>query len=278
MANSNGLSRATTATNQQDPHKRVFFAILTSMNEGLHIALSAQRLGSVFGIPITNTLLTAWIVIGILIITAFVVGSRVSLVPGKVQNFFETLFEFVYGYIKDTLGSEALAQRFFPLIMTIFLFVFVANMFEFLPFVEPIHVHIGGENVPLLRSVNTDLNVTLALAIIAYLTIELTGIVMLGFFKYGSKFVNIKGGVLGFGIGLIEFVSNLARLISFSFRLFGNIFAGGILIAVAVSFVPLLLPVPLMLFETFVGLVQAAIFALLTLAFIKIAITEEHGH
>ena len=125
-------------------------------------------------------------------------------------------------------------------------------------------------------SVNTDLNVTLALAIIAYFVIEITGIVVLGFFRYGSKFVNLKGGVLQFGIGLIEFVSNLARLISFSFRLFGNVFAGGILIAIATAFIPLVLPVPIMLFETFVALVQAAIFALLTVAFIKIAISEPH--
>ena len=134
-----------------------------------------------------------------------------------------------------------------------------------------------GELVPLFRSSSTDLNTTLALALIAYLVVEITGIVMLGFLRYGSKFVNFNGGVMGFLIGLIEFISNLARLISFSFRLFGNIFAGDVLIAVAVYFLPLVLPVPFMLFETFVGLVQAAIFALLTLVFIKIAISEPHA-
>src|SRR3989338_9445379 len=248
------------------------------MEEGLHIVLSAQRLGEVWGIPITNTLLTAWIVLGILFCIGYLVGRNPKLIPSKIQNFFESLFELVFDYMESTLGSRELARRFFPLIMTIFLFIFTANIFEFMPFMEALRVHVGGEDIPLLRSVNTDINVTLALAIIAYFTIEITGIVILGFFRYGSKFVNLKGGVLQFGIGLIEFVSNLARLISFSFRLFGNIFAGGILIAIAIAFVPLFLPVPIMLFETFVGLIQAAIFALLTLAFIKIAITEPHGH
>jgi len=245
---------------------------------GLHITLAAEELFSVWGLPVTNTLLTVWVVIALLLLAGYLVGRRVRLIPGKVQNAFEMLFEFVFNYIEETLGSRALAERFFPLIVTLFLFIFAANLFEFLPFVESIGIRHGEEFIPLLRSANTDLNVTLALALIVFLTIEITGVVVLGFLKYWSKFVNLKGGVLGFLIGLIEFVSNLARLISFSFRLFGNIFAGGILIAVAVAFVPLLLPVPIMLFETFVGLIQAAIFSLLTLAFIKIAITEPHGH
>ena len=245
---------------------------------GLHITLAAEELFSIWGLPVTNTLLTVWVVIALLLLAGYLVGRRVRLIPGKVQNAFEMLFEFVFNYIEETLGSRALAERFFPLIVTLFLFIFAANLFEFLPFVESIGIRHGEEFIPLLRSANTDLNVTLALALIVFLTIEITGVVVLGFLKYWSKFVNLKGGVLGFLIGLVEFVSNLARLISFSFRLFGNIFAGGILIAVAVAFVPLLLPVPIMLFETFVGLIQAAIFSLLTLAFIKIAITEPHGH
>ena len=248
------------------------------MEPGLHIALAAERLGSVFGVPITNTLLTVWVVMALLLVAGYLVGRRPSLIPGRVQNTFEMLFEFVLGYMEETLGSRTLALRFFPLIVTLFLFIFTANIFEFLPFMESIRFGHGEESVPLLRSVNTDLNVTLALALIVFLTIEVTGVVVLGFLKYWSKFVNLKGGVMGFFIGLIEFMSNLARLISFSFRLFGNVFAGGILIAVAVAFVPLFLPVPIMLFEIFVGLIQAAIFALLTLAFIKIAITEQHGH
>ena len=248
------------------------------MESGLHIALAAERVGTLFGLPITNALLATWAVVVLLILLAWFVGGRVTLIPGKVQNLFEMLFEFVYGYVEDTLGSKELARRFFPLIMTIFLFIFTANLFEFMPFVESVGFSGPDGFVSLFRPATSDLNFTLALAVIAYLVIEITGIVALGFLRYGSKFVNLKGGVLGFVIGLIEFVSNLARLISFSFRLFGNIFAGGVLIAVAISFLPLLLPVPVLLFETFVGLVQAAIFALLTLAFIKIAITDHDEH
>jgi F-type H+-transporting ATPase subunit a len=124
--------------------------------------------------------------------------------------------------------------------------------------------------------VNADLNSTLSLAIIAFLVIELSGIFMLGILKYGSKFVSIRSP-MDFAIGLLEIIGNLARLISFSFRLFGSIFAGEVLILVVSTFVPYVVPVPIMLFEVLIGFLQAAIFALLTLAFIKIAIAEPHG-
>jgi len=244
---------------------------------GLHITLAAEELFSVWGLPVTNTLLTVWVVIALLLLAGYLVGRRVRLIPGKVQNAFEMLFEFVFNYIEETLGSRALAERFFPLIVTLFLFIFAANLFEFLPFVESIGIRHGEEFIPLLRSANTDLNVTLALALIVFLTIEITGVVVLGFLKYWSKFVNLKGGVLGFLIGLIEFVSNLARLISFSFRLFGNIFAGEVLLIITGFLVPYVVPVPFLMLELFVGFVQALVFAMLTTVFLGIATASEHG-
>ena len=247
------------------------------MNGGLHIALAAERVFTLWGVPITNSLIAAWLVMLCLIVAAYAIGRNPKLIPGKFQTALEWLFEFVLGYMKETLGSEALALRFFPLIATIFLFVLCLNWFEFLPFVGSVGVWENGELVPLFRTTTTDLNLTLALAAISYLVVEVTGVVVLGFLRYGSKFVNFKEGAIGFLIGVIEFISNLARLVSFSFRLFGNIFAGEVLIAVCVSFLPYLLPVPFMLFEVFVGLVQAAIFALLTLVFIKIAVAEPHA-
>jgi len=250
---------------------------IKSMNSGLHIALAAERLGNFFGLPITNTLLSAWLVMAILIITAIIVGRNPKLIPGKVQTAFEALFEFVLDYMEQTLGSRQLALRFFPLILTIFLFIFTSNMLDYFPLFGSIGIYQGGVLVPLFRPVNTDLNVTLALAIIVFLVIEISGILALGFLKYASKFVNLRTGAMGLVVGLLEIIGNLARLVSFSFRLFGNIFAGEVLIAVISSFLPYLLPVPLMLFETFVGLLQAAIFALLTLVFIKLAIMEPHG-
>jgi len=258
--------------------KALFYAIFfLYMDGGLHIALAAERLFTIWGIPVTNSLVTAWCVIAILILTAFLVGRSITMVPGKVQSAFEALFEFVLGYMEQTLGTRELAVRFFPLIATIFLFIFTANMLDYFPLLGSLGFREGTEFMPLFRPVNTDLNVTLALAIIAFLVIEISGILALGILKYGSKFVNFKTGAMGLVVGLLEIIGNLARLVSFSFRLFGNIFAGEVLIAVISSFLPYLLPVPLMMFETFVGLLQAAIFALLTLVFIKLSIMEPHG-
>lgn len=246
------------------------------MESGLHIALAAERVGTLWGIPITNTLVAEWVVMALLIITAVIVGRNPKLIPGRVQNFFELIFDFLIDYMAQILGNRKLSIRFFPLIVTVFLFIAFSNLFDFLPIMGALVVHHAGETVPLLRPVNTDLNVTLALAIIAVFSIEISGIVLLGFWRYGSKFFNFSSP-LNFVVGIIEFVSELSRFISFSFRLFGNIFAGEVLLAVAGFFMPYVLPVPLMAFETFVGVVQAAVFAMLMLFFIKLAIAEPHG-
>lgn len=252
------------------------------MHEGIHIALSAEHLGTFLGLPITNTLLSAWLVMIVLITVAFIAGRKPTLIPGKVQNFFEAIFEFLINYMAEIFGDRKRAITFFPFIATIFLFIATSNLFDFMPFFGSIGIHHGEELVPLFRPVNTDLNVTLALAIISVITIEVAGIVALGFWKYMNKFFTFSGHsigerVLNFTVGIIEFVSEMSRFISFSFRLFGNIFAGEVLLAVVSYFMPYLLPIPLMGFETFVGVVQAAVFAMLTLFFLKLAMAKPHG-
>jgi len=248
------------------------------MESGIHVALAPETLGTLFGIPITNTLVTSWAVIVILLTIGFFMGRGVKLIPSRFQLLLETLFEFIYDYIAETLESRDLARRFFPFLTTIFLFVFTANLLEFTPGIGSIGFFEtwGGEFIPLFRSVNTDLNVTLMLAILSFLTIEVTGVLVIGAWKYAGKFLNFHGGFIGFFVGIIEFFSEMARVISFSFRLFGNVFAGEVLILVVTHFIPFVGPVPVMMFEIFVGFVQAAIFALLTLFFIKLAIAEPH--
>ena len=244
------------------------------MDGGIHVAIKAEQLTQWMGVPITNTLLMSWVVVLVLALIALSVNIRLTLVPSKLQLLFEYMVEGVLGFIETTLESKALAKRFFPLIVTLFLFIFAGNMLEFIPGVGSIgFFKKSGEFIPLLRSMDTDLNVTLTLAIISFIVIEVSGILIVGFFKYFSRFFNFHSPIMFF-VGLIEFVSELIRLISFSFRLFGNIFAGEVLLAVAIYFAPYLAPVPFMAFEVFVGFIQAAIFSLLTLFFIKLAVTE----
>jgi len=241
---------------------------------GIHVAIAAEKLGEFLGIPITNALITSWVVIGILVVFAFVMRSRLSMIPGKFQTLVEEAFSFVYDYIADTLGSREYARRFFPLLMTIFLFVFIGNMLHFLPGIGSIEY----DHMPFLRAPNTDLTTPLVLALVSFFVIEITGILAIGAWRYAGKFfVNPFKNPIGSAVGFIEFIGDLVRIVSLSFRLFGNILAGEIIIAVAIYFAPYLAPVPLMLFEIFIGFLQAAIFALLTLFFIKLAIEEPHG-
>lgn len=244
--------------------------------EGIHISLAAEQIGTLFGVPITNTMLMSFVVLFLLALLTFTVRKNLALIPGRLQTLIETLFVGILDYMTETLEDAKLARKLFPLILTIFLFIFTANIIEFMPGIGSIGwTHEGGEFVPLLRSMNTDLNTTLALTVIAFIVIEVVGVATLGFFQYGKKFVNLSS-VLGFMVGIIELFSEVARLVSYSFRLFGNIFAGEVMILVIQHFVPMVLPVPIMLFEVFVGFIQAAIFALLTLFFVKIAVTPAH--
>ncbi len=236
--------------------------------------MAPEVLFGIGSLPVTNTLLMSWIACVALTTFAFLLRRKIALVPGKLQTTAEIIIGGVHGFVSDTLESRDLANKYFPLLATAFLYILVANWMEFIPGVESIIMREGEHAAPLLRSMNSDLNMTLALSVIVFLLIEISGIVTFGFFRYFSRFLNFHSAI-GFVVGIIEFISEFIRLVSFSFRLFGNIFAGSVLIMVIIHFAPYVVPVPFMAFELFVGFMQAAIFSMLTLFFLKLAITEQ---
>ena len=250
----------------------------------LSIHLAPDVVGELFGIPITSTLLTVWLTMVVLIVAAFVIRKRLALSPNKTQTAVEFLIGGVFDYMSQVLENRSLARRYFPIVMTIFIFVLTMNWIGLLPGVDAVGIYKETEShgevidklVPFFHPPATDLNITIAFAIVAFVAIELAGVLAIGVWKYAGKFINFRSP-LGFVIGIIELLSELARLISFSFRLFGNIFAGKTLLLVVMFLAtPYLLPVPLIAYELFVGFIQAFIFAILTLFFIKIAIEEPH--
>lgn len=262
----------------------MFLAEKAHAAEGLSIHLAADSVVTLFGVPITNTLLTVWLTMAILLVLAIVIKTRLSLIPNKLQNVAELIIVSVYDYMAEVLESKSLARRFFPLIMTIFIFILLMNWVGLLPGVDSIGIYKEVESheeavtklIPFFHPPATDLNITIAFALVAFVAIEMAGVTILGFFKYVGKFINFRSP-LAFVIGIIELLSEMARLISFSFRLFGNIFAGKTLLMVVMFLAtPYLLPVPLIAYELFVGFIQAFIFAILTLFFIKLAIEEPH--
>src|SRR3989344_2164749 len=230
------------------------------MGEGIAIHLAPMALFHIGSFSVTNTFVTALTVSLLLILFAFFARRSLRLKPGRFQTVLELLITYPYTLTRETLGNDKLADRVFPIIMSIFLFVLLTNWFGLLPFIASIGIYEsshGAETlIPFFYPGATDLNLTLALALVAFFTIEIAGIAVLGALAYGRKFVSLKSP-LSFAVGIIELVSELARLISFSFRLFGNIFAGKVLLLVVAFFVPFIMPVPLMAFEIFVGFIQA---------------------
>lgn len=253
-------------------------------------------------VPITNTMLTSWISMAVLI-GLFVVGTRkMKLVPRGLQSFVEWGTEKLLQLIEDAVGHEK-GRKFFPVVATIFFFVFVNAWMGLIPFYGAFGFKetVGGESVilPILRPANTDLNLTLALAIVSFVFVEYSGAKYHGAFKYTKKFFNFGPLFRGFGklftgkiksgfggiftgvieafVGIVEFVSELIRLISFSFRLFGNMTAGEILLFIGFFLAPFVVPLFFYSLELIVGLIQAAVFAMLTLVFAATA-TAEHEH
>lgn len=247
----------------------------------MEISIAAEQLFSIGSLPVTNALLIGFLVSIFLVVVLRMAERQKQLVPYGVQNVVEIIFEGLFEFMESVLGDKTQARKFFPLIATIFLFVLVSNWVGLLPGAGTIgltHIDNGHTTiVPFLRSTSADLNFTIALSIIVVFVIQWSGIAALGIVKYSKKFFISplhKPYGIGTVMGLLELISECAKLVSFSFRLFGNVFAGEILLIVMLHLVPYFVPLPFLLLEIFVGLIQAAVFAMLTLVFLKMAMME----
>ncbi len=235
------------------------------------------------GLSITNTLLVSWMVVLFLCFTAFLFSrAKLKIKPKakSLQNVAEIAIEGLFNLIQSVTSDNKLTRKIFPLIATIFFFVLFSNWSGLIPGVGTIGFYEieKGEKilVPFMRSPSADLSFTLAIAVISVLATQVLGITALGFFKYAGKFLNFKSGIFFF-VGLLELASEATKMISFSFRLFGNVFAGEVLLAVILFLAPLIAPLPFLFLEVAVGLIQAFIFSMLTIVFIRMAtLPAEH--
>ena len=286
----------------------------TPLLEAPHPHIPPQKIGfpsgkggesvtSADGFVITNTILSSWVVMIILIVENFIfvdqlqmiiliglfyMGTRnMKMVPSGLQNFLEFILESLYNFVQGVAGEEN-SRKFFPIIATIFLFVMLNAWVGLLPIYPALgfmdHGHMKGH---LLRPAGTDLNMPLALALISFVFVEFWGLKLLKL-NYLAKFVRLenlrKGNFaqvpIDLFVGVLELLSEFVRIVSFTFRLFGNMTAGEILLLVITYLVPFVLVLPFYGLELLVGLVQALIFAGLTLVFVVVAVTphseEEH--
>jgi F-type H+-transporting ATPase subunit a len=297
------------------------------------ISISAETVFTLFGFPITNTLLATWLTMLILIIGSWLITRKMKMVPGRLQSGMEMFIEGMYNLVEGAIDRKW-ARRFFPIVMTIFTFLLVSNWLGLTPLYgawgvlhesahgQPVEWIGNSESVglwvesdtgevgtstaehgetqlytlaPMFRSAATDMNTTFALAIISVLLTQIFGYwaqgpkyfgKFLAFGRIGEAFTKpglgctgrigtLFMGFIDVFVGLIETISEIGKVISFSFRLFGNIFAGEVLLGVIGFLIPYLVSLPFYGLELFVGAVQALVFMMLTVAFF---ITAMSGH
>lgn len=245
----------------------------------LHISIAAEPVFNLFGLPITNSIATSWVLSALIILLCVKIGTSLKL-KGKLtrlQMFFEFMLEGLYGIVESITGS-AKAKIIFPLVATFFIFIVPSNWSGLLPGAGSIGFNgiLHGKEVfiPILRGPTADINTTLALAIIAMVMVQVYGFRYQGI-RYLKKFFNFSNPINAF-VGILELVSEFSKIISFTFRLFGNIFAGEVLITVMTFLVPVIAPMPFYALEIFVGVIQGLVFMMLATVFINMA-TLGHG-
>jgi F-type H+-transporting ATPase subunit a len=263
------------------------------------VELRPETLFMVGPLPITNTLLTSWLTMGVLVVVALLLRRKLVDAPEahSFQNVVETALEALRGFMQNF--SHEKTDTFFPVVCTFFLFILTSNWLGLLPGVGSIgywHLEQGQMTfVPFLRGPTTDLNTTIALAVCAVASSQIYGIHFLGLGRFLGRYVPthrfvtffralasqeradvglLLGGVLDLFIGVLEIFEELTKILSFSFRLFGNIFGGEVLLAVMAFLVPYLASVPFLGLELFGGFIQAVIFAALSTAFLARATTS----
>jgi len=260
--------------------------------------LYAEPIAHIGGFPITNALATSMVALVIIAILALLVRRNIKKVPTGLQNALEMIIEGFLGIFDGVTGSRKKSLKFAPVVLAFFFFILINNWMGILPGVGSIG-QIASEHgekifIPYLRGGTADLNTTLALATLGVVLSHIMGVLAIGWWKYLNKFINIKAFLeipkkvmkdpmillinpIKAFVGLIEIVGELAKVASLSFRLFGNVFAGEVLLASMSALLAYGVPIPFLFLEILVGLIQALIFAMLILTYLTINTTaEEH--
>jgi F-type H+-transporting ATPase subunit a len=266
------------------------------------VPIQAEQLFEIVDLPITNSMINTWVALVLFIFLAVTVRKSNAGIPRGIKNAAEAILEFMLSFMDQVTQDRQKTRKFFPIVGTLFLFILVSNWMGLLPGVGTIglwtETHGQAHLLPLFRPATSDLNMTLAMGIAAVLISHIFGVLTIGFFRHANKFIQLGtffraltsfrykkigeyliGLFVAFvelGVGMIELISEVAKMVSLSLRLFGNIFAGEVLIHVMMSLIAFIVPLPFMAMELIVGVVQALVFAMLTLVYLTIATSEPH--
>lgn len=242
------------------------------------MGITPDVLFTIAGFPVTNTVLATVITDIIIVAFAFSIKKFLSLKPGKLQNAFEAVSEYFYDMTAGNAGSRA--SYIHPWVLSIFLFIAVSNLTALFPGFESVRfsgAESGGHGAPLLRGAASDLNLTLALAVTSVVTTHFFSIKYNGIKSYIGRFLSFTMFPIMLFVGVLEFMNEITKLISFSFRLFGNIYSGEVVISTMYSMFPVGLPVPFILLEVLIAVIQAMVFAVLTMSFMSM-FTDKSSH
>lgn len=265
-----------------------------------HVALPAEPIAHVGSLSITNTLLASWFTIVVLVGLSYICTRKMKLVPGRRQGMAEVVVEGLLNFVESVAGKKH-ARMLFSGVATIFIYVISNAYLALLPFFGTIGIHHEHEFIAIFRAANTDVNVPLSIALMSFFFVESWGMRAIGVLHYLSEFINVRQflhglkelftgkiktgpmnivfGFISLFVGVLEIFSHLTRMLSFTFRLFGNMTAGEILILVSSFLIPLVFAIPFYGLELLIGMIQALIFGGLTLVFGTIAVSpheEEH--
>ena len=262
------------------------------------VTLYAEPIFHFGSLTITNALLTSWVVVAIIIILSLVLRSKIKTIPGKLQNIFEIVIDGALGLCDQVTNDRALSLKIFPIAISVFFFVLLNNWLGVIPLggfgiIEKSQE--GLSFVPFLRGGTADINTTIALAVMTVFGANIFGVFSIGVWKTFNKYVNLKAlgeiftkirheptviivAPITFFVGLIEIIGEFAKVASLSFRLFGNVFAGEVLLVSMAALVAYVVPIPFLFLELLVGVIQALIFSILLVVYFTIASTDHDEH
>lgn len=266
--------------------------------------LYAEPIFHIGSFTVTNALFTTWISIVVILFVAIAVRRKIKQIPRGIQNLFEIVIEGATSLCDQVTNDPKITKKAFPIVFAVFMFVLLNNWLGIMPLggfglIE--NTEHGKAFIPLIRSGTADINGTLPIAILSVLGANLFGVLSIGLWKTFNKYVNLSalGGIftkvrkdpmvlmtapIMVFVSALELIGEFAKIASLSFRLFGNVFAGEVLLLSMAAIMAYIVPAPFLLLEVFVGVIQAFIFAILTLVYYTIASQdheehdENHGH
>ncbi|MEK7160192.1 MAG: F0F1 ATP synthase subunit A [Patescibacteria group bacterium] len=221
---------------------------------------------------VTNTFLGTLLVDTLLIGLIVALNKKISLIPGTLQNILEMVIQTFYELTESVAGKNT--DKIFPFFMSFFIFILIANWTGLIPGITAIGFYEEHKLVPFFRAATSDFNVTLALALVSAVATHIMSISIIGIKDYIGRFISLNPIYLF--VGFLEIVSEITKVVSLSFRLFGNIFAGEIVLGTVSTIFAFIFPLPFLMLEVIVGLIQALVFGMLTMAFMAILTTPHH--